>query len=171
MWPFGNRKPRETKMECTHIVPWSFLHRNAEQCTHCNLPVRTNISAMTVTQDIPKMIYPGTGTAHIVICSSFLAWPEPILYAHPATIACDPRFSTTKKDSKWCSLWHFLTVTFMMVRANRGDQPFPRFLTRTGYQLPSKPLIERVADQRHLINLRIFNWRVPALKLWVTFAK
>ena len=115
MRPFGNRKPRETRMECTHIVPWSFLHRNAEQCTYCNLPVRTNISAMTVTQDIPKMIYPGTGTAHIVICSSFLAWPEPILYAHPATIACDPRFSATKKDSKWCSLWHFLTVTFMMV--------------------------------------------------------
>ena len=54
---------------------------------------------MTVTQDIPKMIYPGTGTAHIVICSSFPAWPEPILYAHPATIVT-PDFQQQKKDSK-----------------------------------------------------------------------
>ena len=74
MRPFGNRKPRETKMECTHIVPWSFLHRNAEQCTHCNLPVRTNISAMTVTQDIPKMIYPGTGTS-----AQQVPEPDPLL--------------------------------------------------------------------------------------------
>ena len=59
---------------------------------------------MTVTQDIPKMIYPGTGTAHIVICSSFPAWPEPILFAHPATIACDPRFSTTTKRLKMMQL-------------------------------------------------------------------
>ena len=59
---------------------------------------------MTVTQDIPKMIYPSTGTAHIVICSSFLEWAEPILYAHPATIACDPGFSTTKKRLKMMQL-------------------------------------------------------------------
>ena len=90
-------------MECTHIVPWSFLHRNAEQCIHCNLPVRTNISAMTVTQDIPKIIY--SRHWHCTHCNLFVfsCMARTNFTCTPGNNS-DPRFSTTKKRLKMMQL-------------------------------------------------------------------